>query len=112
MKTERIDLPQHELPCKWYNIAPDLPRPLDPPLHPGTGQPLTAQDLAPIFPMALLQQEMSNEPFIEIPDDVREVYKYYRPTPVFRARNLEKALDTIQCPFHSRPRYTTGSAAC
>ncbi len=108
MKTERIDLPQHELPCKWYNIAPDLPRPLDPPLHPGTGQPLTASDLAPIFPMALLQQEMSNEPFIEIPDDVREVYKYYRPTPVFRARNLEKALDT---PAHIYYKYEGASPA-
>ena len=108
MKTERIDLPQHELPCKWYNIAPDLPRPLDPPLHPGTGQPLTAQDLAPIFPMALLQQEMSNEPFVDIPDDVREVYKYYRPTPVFRARNLEKALDT---PAHIYYKYEGASPA-
>ncbi len=108
MKTERIDLPQNELPCKWYNIAPDLPRPLDPPLHPGTGQPIGPQDMAPIFPMGLLQQEMSTEPFIEIPDDVREVYKYYRPTPIFRARNLEKALDT---PAHIYYKYEGASPA-
>jgi len=108
LRTERIDLPQNELPSKWYNIAPDLPRPLDPPLHPGTQQPISPADMAPIFPMGLLAQEMGIDPWVEIPDDVREVYKYYRPTPVFRARNLEKALDT---PAHIYYKYEGASPA-
>jgi tryptophan synthase beta chain len=94
VKTERIDLPVNEIPSQWYNVVPDLPRPPDPPLHPGTGQPISAEDMAPIFPMGLLAQEMSGDRWIEIPDEVREVYKYFRPTPIYRAHNLEKALDT------------------
>jgi tryptophan synthase beta chain len=90
----RIDLPISEIPDKWYNVAADLPTPLEPPLNPATGQPLTAPDMAPLFPMALLAQEMSTERWHEIPDEVREVYKTWRPTPVFRAYALEKALDT------------------
>lgn len=82
------------MPDKWYNIAPDLPKPLDPPLHPGTRQPIGPEDMAPIFPMALLAQEMSSESWIEIPDEVRYAYQLYRPTPVYRAFELEKALDT------------------
>ena len=94
MSLRRIDLGLSDMPQKWYNIAPDLPRPLDPPLHPGTHQPLTAEDMAPIFPMNLLAQEMSTERWIEIPDEVRHAYALYRPTPVYRAVELEKALDT------------------
>lgn len=94
MSERRIDLPISEIPDKWYNVAADLPTPLEPPLNPATGQPLTAPDMAPLFPMALLAQEMSTERWHEIPDEVREVYKTWRPTPVFRAYALEKALDT------------------
>jgi len=108
VRTERIDLPLNEIPDKWYNIAPDLPRPLDPPLHPATGQPITLDDMAPLYAMGVLQQEVSMEPWIEIPDDVREVYKYYRPTPIFRARSLEKALDT---PAHIYYKYEGASPA-
>lgn len=94
MTLRRIDLGLSDMPDKWYNIAPDLPRPLDPPLHPVTKQPITAEDMAPIFPMSLLAQEMSQERWIEIPDEVRHAYALYRPTPVYRAVELEKALDT------------------
>ena len=94
MTARRIDLSLSDMPQSWYNIAPDLPRPPDPPLHPGTHQPITAEDMAPIFPMSLLAQEMSAEPYIEIPDEVRHAYALYRPTPVYRAVELEKALDT------------------
>jgi len=90
----RIDLSLSDMPQSWYNIAPDLPRPPDPPLHPGTKQPIGPEDMAPIFPMGLLAQEMSADPFIEIPDEVRHAYALYRPTPVYRAVELEKALDT------------------
>ncbi len=86
-------LNEDEMPRAWYNIIPDLPKPPAPVLHPGTKQPVTPDDLAPLFPMALIMQEVSAEPYIEIPDPVRDVYKQWRPTPLFRARRLEKALD-------------------
>ncbi len=94
MSERRIDLPIRELPDKWYNVAADLPRPPDPPLHPGTGQPIGPADMAPLFPMGLLAQEMSAERWHEIPDEVREIYRIWRPTPLYRAYALEKALDT------------------
>jgi len=94
MSERRIDLPLSEMPDKWYNVTADLPRPLDPPLHPGTGQPIGPADMAPLFPMALLEQEMSPQPWFEIPDEVREIYKLWRPSPVYRAKKLEEALDT------------------
>ena len=87
-------LPEERIPRAWYNIAADLPSPPPPPLHPGTGQPIGPDDLAAIFPMALIGQEVSAEREIEIPDPVREIYKLWRPAPLFRARRLEKALDT------------------
>src|SRR6266699_744091 len=87
-------LNEDEMPRSWYNIAADLPRPPDPVLHPGTKQPVTPDDLAPLFPMALIMQEVSTEPYIEIPEPIRQVYMQWRPTPLFRARRLEKALDT------------------
>ncbi|MCK6577782.1 MAG: TrpB-like pyridoxal phosphate-dependent enzyme [Anaerolineae bacterium] len=90
----RFDLPQSAIPTHWYNVQPDLPRPLPPVLHPGTKQPVGPADLAPLFPMALIGQEVSQEQRIEIPDEVREIYKLWRPTPLLRARRLEKALDT------------------
>jgi tryptophan synthase beta chain len=87
-------LNEDEMPRTWYNIAADLPRPPEPVLHPGTKQPVTPDDLAPLFPMALIMQEVSTERYIEIPEPVREVYYQWRPSPLFRARRLEKALDT------------------
>jgi tryptophan synthase beta chain len=87
-------LPEERIPRAWYNIAADLPKPVPPPLHPGTGKPIGPDDLAAIFPMALIAQEVSQEREIEIPEPVREVYKLWRPAPLIRARRLEKALDT------------------
>jgi tryptophan synthase beta chain len=93
-KNSQIILSQSELPQAWYNIQPDLPEPLAPPLHPATGQPISPQDLTPIFPMELIKQEVSQERWIEIPDEVKDVYGLWRPTPLIRAENLEKALGT------------------
>ena len=92
----RFLLDEEKIPRSWYNIAADLPAGVEqfPPLHPGTHQPLTGPDLAPLFPMALIMQEVSTEREIEIPDPVRDVYTTFRPSPVVRARRLEKALDT------------------
>ena len=87
-------LPEDRIPTSWYNIAADLPEPLAPVLHPGTGQPIGPDDLAPLFPMALIGQEVSTEREIEIPDPVRDVYCMWRPSPLYRARRLEQALDT------------------
>jgi tryptophan synthase beta chain len=87
-------LDESRLPRAWYNLAADLPAPLPPPLHPGTKQPVGPDDLAPLFPMALIAQEVSTEREIEIPGPVRDIYRQWRPTPLFRARRLEKALDT------------------
>ncbi len=98
----RFDLPQSEIPQQWYNIQADLPRPLPPVLHPGTKQPVGPDDLAPLFPMALIMQEVSQERYIDIPEEVREIYKLWRPTPLLRARRLEKALDT---PAHIYYKY-------
>ena len=94
METIQYNLPQERIPRAWYNILPDLPEPLAPPLHPGTLQPIGPDDLAPLFPIGLILQEVSTEREIEIPDPVRQVYAQWRPTPLFRARRLEKALDT------------------
>jgi tryptophan synthase beta chain len=94
MTDTKITLPESDIPTHFYNIAPDLPTPMPPPLHPGTKQPIGPEALAPIFPMGLILQEVSQERFIEIPDEVRDIYRLYRPTPVFRARALEEFLDT------------------
>src|SRR2546430_13654461 len=85
---------EDETPLSWTNIMTDLHNPPAPILHPGTKQPVTPDDLAPLFPMALIMQEVSTEPYIEIPEPIRQVYMQWRPTPLFRARRLEKALDT------------------
>jgi tryptophan synthase beta chain len=87
-------LDEKDIPTRWYNIQADLPEPLPPVLHPGTKKPIGPQDLAPLFPMELIKQEVSTERWIEIPEEVREVYKLWRPTNLFRAYRLEKALDT------------------
>jgi len=87
-------LDEDELPTHWYNVVPDLPAPPPPPLHPGTGQPIGPEALAPLFPMALIRQEVSVERYIEIPEEVRDVYRLWRPSPLYRARRLERSLDT------------------
>ncbi|MBD3208259.1 MAG: TrpB-like pyridoxal phosphate-dependent enzyme [Candidatus Nealsonbacteria bacterium] len=94
MEKIKIILPERQLPQKWYNILPDLPFPMPPIINPATKKPVTPQDLSPIFPQALIEQEMSEERYIEIPPEVMDVYKIWRPTPLYRARHLEKALDT------------------
>jgi tryptophan synthase beta chain len=92
--TKKHLLGEERIPKQWYNIMADLPTPPDPPLHPGTKQPAGPDDLAPLFPMGLIMQEASAERFHEIPDEVREIYRIWRPTPLVRATGLEKALDT------------------
>ena len=87
-------LNEKDMPQAWYNINADLPEPLPPVLHPGTGKPIGPADLAPLFPMGLIMQEVSSERYIEIPEPVQAVYRRYRPSPLVRARSLEKALDT------------------
>ncbi len=87
-------LDETRLPKSWYNLAADLPTPLPPVLHPGTKQPIGPADLEPLFPMALIEQEVSTAREIEIPEPVRDVYRQWRPSPLYRARRLEKALDT------------------
>jgi tryptophan synthase beta chain len=94
MDTIKYLLPEDRIPRAWYNIQADLPQPAPPVLHPGTGQPVGPGDLAPLFPMALILQEVSTERSIEIPEEVRDIYRLWRPTPLFRARRLEQALDT------------------
>lgn len=92
--SKKILLQETEIPKQWYNILPDLPRGLQPPLHPATGQPIGPDDMAPIFPMSLLEQEMSQDRWITIPDAVMEKYLLWRPTPLVRARALEERLQT------------------
>ena len=94
MTDTKISLPESEIPTHFYNIAADLPTPLAPPLHPATRQPIGPEALAPIFPMGLIVQEMAQERMVAIPDEVRDIYRLYRPSPVFRARAFEEELDT------------------
>ena len=93
-ETVKYLLEEKDIPTHWYNIMADLPEPMAPPLHPGTGQPIGPEDLAPLFPMELIKQEVSTDREIEIPEEVRDIYKQWRPAPLFRARRLEAALDT------------------
>lgn len=94
MAEKKIYLSESDMPTHWYNVVADMPNKPLPPLHPATRQPVGPEDLAPLFPMELIKQEVSAEPFIEIPDEVRKIYRIWRPTPLFRATALEKALDT------------------
>jgi len=94
MDTIEYRLPPSRIPRAWYNVQADLPQPLAPVLHPGTLKPIGPDDLAPLFPMSLILQEVSTEREIEIPEEVRQVYAQWRPSPLFRARRLEKLLDT------------------
>ena len=90
----KILLDESEMPTNWYNIVPDLPAPPPPALHPGTHEPAGPEDFAPLFPMALIMQEVSQDRYIEIPEEVQEVYRLWRPSPLYRAHRLEKALGT------------------
>ncbi len=92
--TVKYVLEEKELPNSWYNIVADLPEQPPAVLHPGTGQPVTPDDLAPLFPMAVIEQEVSTERYIDIPGPVRDILRQWRPSPLYRARRLEKALDT------------------
>lgn len=94
MDDVKITLQESDIPKQWYNIQPDLLSPIAPPMNPKTRQPLGPEDLAPIFPMELIKQEVSQERWIEIPDELMEVYKIWRPSPLHRARRLEKYLKT------------------
>jgi tryptophan synthase beta chain len=98
--TVKYQLSEDRIPRDWYNIAADLPALPPPPLHPGTGKPVGPDDLAPLFPMALIAQEMSAERAIQIPDPVRDIYRMWRPTPLFRALRLERALGTTARIFY------------
>jgi len=90
----KILLPEESIPKQWYNIIPDMPEPLAPVIHPGTMQPVTPDDLLPLFPMSLIEQEVSRQRWIDIPEEVREIYRLWRPSPLYRAHRLEKALGT------------------
>jgi tryptophan synthase beta chain len=94
MKRTKILLDENDIPKKWYNIQADLKTPMDPPLHPQTRQPIGPDDLKAIFPMELIKQEVSRDRYISIPSEVREIYRIWRPSPLYRARRLEKALKT------------------
>jgi tryptophan synthase beta chain len=104
----KILLAESEIPTHWTNLMPDLPGAPAPPLRPDTLEPAGPDDLSPIFPMGLIQQEVSADPEIEIPDEVRDIYKLWRPTPLLRARRLERALDT---PAHLYYKYEGTSPA-
>ena len=101
-------LQESELPRQWYNVLADLPSPPPPPLHPGTREPVGPDDLAPLFPVALIGQEVSGERYIPIPEPVIDVYRLWRPTPLYRARRLEKDLGT---PARIYYKYEGGSPA-
>ncbi len=90
----KILLDESEQPTQWYNVIPDLPSPPPPPLHPGTREPVGPDDLAPLFPMALIEQEVTSASYVDIPGGVLDAYRLWRPSPLVRARRLERALDT------------------
>jgi tryptophan synthase beta chain len=104
----KYTLPESEIPTHWVNLMPDLPGEPSPPLNPATQEPAGPPDLTPIFPMGLIEQEVATDPEVEIPDEVRDVYKRWRPSPLFRARRLERLLDT---PAHIYYKYEGGSPA-
>ena len=89
---KKIILAEDQIPRQWYNVAADLPHGMQPPLHPGTGKPLNPEDMAPIFPMNLIEQEASTQRWIRIPEAVLDIYAIWRPTPLVRATNFEKFL--------------------
>jgi tryptophan synthase beta chain len=108
MMDTKIMLTEDQIPRQWYNIIPDMPGPLHPVINPRTMQPVTPDDLLPLFPMGLIEQEVSTNRWIDIPDEVREIYRLWRPSPLFRARRLEQALGT---PAKIYYKYEGGSPA-
>lgn len=102
MARRQFVLQESDIPTHWYNVVADMKEPPPPPLHPATREPIGPEALAAIFPMGVIQQEVSTERFIEIPEEVRDVYRIWRPTPLYRATRLEKALDT---PAHIYYKY-------
>ncbi|MFC1954772.1 pyridoxal-phosphate dependent enzyme, partial [Chloroflexota bacterium] len=94
MDKTKFILDEKDMPTSWYNVLPDLPEPLPAVLHPGRGDSVTPDDFGPLFPMALVMQEFSPESYIDIPEEVQSIYRTWRPTTLFRAHKLEKALDT------------------
>ncbi|MEE8418955.1 MAG: TrpB-like pyridoxal-phosphate dependent enzyme, partial [Dehalococcoidales bacterium] len=94
MDRTKFILDEKDMPTRWYNILPDMPEPLPAVLHPGRGDSVTPDDLAPLFPMALIMQEFSPDQYIDIPEEVQTIYRTWRPTVLHRAYRLEKALDT------------------
>src|SRR3954447_15105349 len=106
--TVKYLLPESEIPTHWVNLLPDLPGDPMPPLNPATMEPAGPEDLAPLFPMGLIQQEVSPEPEVEIPEEVREIYRRWRPSPLYRARAFEKELGT---PAHIYYKYEGVSPA-
>ena len=90
----RWTLPPDRIPSAWFNVVPHLPTPVDPPLHPGTREPVGPADLAPLFPAALIEQEVSAAPWVDVPGEVLDILRLWRPTPLVRAVRLEKALGT------------------
>ncbi|MBP7496810.1 MAG: TrpB-like pyridoxal phosphate-dependent enzyme [Bacteroidales bacterium] len=93
-KIKKILLNENEMPMQWYNIMADMPNKPLPPLHPATKQPIEPQDLSPLFPMELIKQEVATDKYIDIPEEIQDIYKIWRPSPLHRAYNLEKLLDT------------------
>ncbi|HYQ80682.1 MAG TPA: TrpB-like pyridoxal phosphate-dependent enzyme [Anaeromyxobacteraceae bacterium] len=108
MESTKYLLPESQIPTHWYNVIADLPAPPAPVLHPGTKQPVTPADMLPLFPPGLLEQEMSAERWIKIPDEIRQIYALWRPSPLYRARRLEQALGT---PARIYYKYEGGSPA-
>src|ERR1700674_432134 len=104
----KILLDEGEMPTRWYNIQADLPFPGSPPLHPATKQPVGPQDLAPLFPMELIKQEVSQERYIDIPQPIQDVLRLWRPTPLMRASRLERELKTTAKIYY---KYEGGSPA-
>ncbi len=104
MEPTKFLLDERSLPESWYNVVPDLPFGLALPLNPATREPVGPEVFAEIFPEGIIRQEMTAEPYVDIPEEVREIYALWRPTPLFRARRLEKALDTP-------PTFTTNTRA-
>ena len=102
MERSRFELAESAIPTAWYNVQADLPEPLPPVIHPGTKEPIGPEDLAPLFPMELIKQEVSQDRYVDIPETVRDMYRLWRPTPLVRARRLEQALDT---PAHLYYKY-------
>src|SRR5215216_6129381 len=106
MQQTKFIIDEKAIPESWYNLVPDLPFQLEPPLNPATMKPVGPEAFAPIFPQAVIEQEVTAESYVPIPDEVREIYSLWRPTPLFRARRLEKALGT---PAHIYYKYEGAS---